>query len=64
MVQFGWSKEYYQQKTQENKACLLGRDQYMEDQYVSAKEFELSPEDSGQIRLRFREMALVVVGKN
>lgn len=43
---------------------MLGREQHMEDQYVSAKEFELNPEDSGQIRLRFREMALVVVGKN
>lgn len=43
---------------------MLGREQHMEDQYVSAKEFELNPEDSGQIRLRFREMVLVVVGKN
>lgn len=31
---------------------------------MSAKEFELNPEDSGQIRSRFREMALIVVGKN
>ena len=29
-----------------------------------AKEFELNPEDSWQIRLHFREVALVVVGKN
>lgn len=31
---------------------------------MSAQGFELTPDDSGQIRSRFREMALVVVGKN
>lgn len=36
----------------------------MEEEYVSAKEFELNPEDSGQIRSCFREMALIVLGKN
>lgn len=36
----------------------------MEDQCMSAKEFELNPEISGQIRLHFREMTLVVVGKD
>lgn len=63
IVQYGWSKGYYQQKSQENKAGLLGRDQYMKDPCVSAKEFEFNilSEDSGQIRLHFREMALVVV---
>lgn len=42
---------------------MLGRDQYRKDPCMSAKEFEFNilSEDSGQIRLHFREMALVVV---
>lgn len=37
----------------------------MKDQCMSAKKFEFKilPEDYGQIRLHFREVALVVVGE-
>lgn len=54
VVRYGWSKGYQQQERQEYKADLLGKNKYM-------KEFEFNPEDYRQIRMHFRDMALMIV---